>query len=309
MKKNYLIISATIVLLVIVFLIYKLVSTKDEPCGGIFQQTAVQLTSSLKVLQHIGSVTVGDQKIQDLTEAAQIVALNLKTCCIMNMKNKISGEQFLQCQQIGDTYNKQVNELSKNIDAAEQAKKNGDSSTMHQTLGVIGSQLTGLQHSVEQITGKALSFTTTTSPAVSTSAKINLINIKSGGHVLIAPAENWARTIDSSEEEIILSCNNCDGVFGFKDARKATFDMFCMLIPASTLNVKEFELYYGNDSPSGKFDLISRFQTQNARLFDTPYQQFKFPAVTAKFFKIKIISYWGNSIGYVNEFQLWGSLK
>lgn len=305
MKKVY-IIPATIVLLAIAFLLYELFNQKS-PCEKVFQQTTVQLTSSLKVLQQTGSISIGEQKIQDLTEAAQVVALNLKTCCIMNMSHQITSEQFLKCQQVGDQYKQQVDDLSKNVDKAGQAKKTGDISTMNQTLLAIDSQLDNLHQTVQQIADISKP-----SPIDnSTEGRINLINVKFGGQILVAPADYWAKSIDSSEEGFTITCEDkdCEGVYGFKDGRSATFDMFCMLIPATRLNVKKFTLYYGNDSPTGRFDSIGSFQTQNVLIFAQPYQQFKFPAIDAKYFKIRIISYWGNSEGEAYEFQLWGKLK
>ncbi|GGB05517.1 hypothetical protein [Puia dinghuensis] len=305
MKKTYLVIPATILSLVIIFLLYKYI-TRPEPdsCDTIFQQTAVQLTSSLQILKQTGEISVGEKKIQDLTEAAQIVALNLKTCCIMNMKHQISSEDFLKCQQIGDKYNQQVNDLANNVNIIEQAKRKGDSSSVNQTLTTVDLQLSNLQQTVTFIKDKIqpASFTPTLE------GRINLINVKFGGHIFIAPDQDWAQTIDTNESAAVDK-NPGEVVYGFKDGRKATFDMFCMLIPDQGDNVKEFELYYGNDSPTGRFDSIGHFTTQNARLFDTPYQQFKFSSVTAKYIKIKIISFWMYGYGWLHKFQLWGILK
>jgi len=74
-------------------------------------------------------------------------------------------------------------------------------------------------------------------------------------------------------------------------------------------NLKEFELFTGNDDPMGQFKSIGKFQTQNVKLFKTPFQQFKFPAVTAKFLKVRLISTWGWHHPSIYEFQLFGVLK
>jgi hypothetical protein len=58
-------------------------------------------------------------------------------------------------------------------------------------------------------------------------------------------------------------------------------------------NVKEFELLQGNESPTGFFQSIGKFQTQNVKLFENPYQEFKFSPVTAKYLKVKILSTYG----------------
>ena len=56
-----------------------------------------------------------------------------------------------------------------------------------------------------------------------------------------------------------------EAVFGFKDERRATFDIFGMLIPKSGRNPKEFELLAGDESPSGPFRAIGTFHPQNAK--------------------------------------------
>ena len=73
--------------------------------------------------------------------------------------------------------------------------------------------------------------------------------------------------------------------------------------------MKEFELLAGNDSATGKFESVGRFQTQNMRFFKNPYQEFNFPAVRARYLKVKVISSNGFSSVGVYEFQLLGVLE
>lgn len=99
------------------------------------------------------------------------------------------------------------------------------------------------------------------------------------------------------------------GVYGFSNGRSARFDTFTVLIPATdTYNVSEIELSYGNVSPTGAFEPIGRYKPQNLKLFNTPYQAFTFPAVTARYLKVKLLS---GKDGYATayEFQLLGTLK
>ena len=85
--------------------------------------------------------------------------------------------------------------------------------------------------------------------------------------------------------------------------------MFTMLIPGTADNiVKEFELFIGNDSPTGPFESLGKFRTQNIKLFKTPYQEFKFPAIKAKYLKIKLLSTYGWPHPDVPEVQLFGSV-
>jgi hypothetical protein len=139
-------------------------------------------------------------------------------------------------------------------------------------------------------------------------ARINLLDPELGGHLEAASNDDWRRTIDGKEAAISLQADQT-GVYGFKNGRSARFDTFTVLIPATdTYNVGEIELSYGNDSPTGAFVPIGRFKPQNLKLFNTPYQAFSFPAVTARYFKVKLMS---GKDGYATayEFQLFGTLK
>ena len=76
-----------------------------------------------------------------------------------------------------------------------------------------------------------------------------------------------------------------------------------MLIPiASEYNVRQFELFVGDDGPGGPFRSIGVFTTQNTKLMQSPYQAFTFPAVTAKYLKVALQTDWGG--GYVAAYDV-----
>ncbi len=139
--------------------------------------------------------------------------------------------------------------------------------------------------------------------------RTNLFATDSGTEILVASSDDWKYSIDNKEDEFRFYKGD-EVVYGFKDGKAATFDTFNMLIVATApLNVKDFELFAGNDKPLGPFQSIGKFQTQNAKLFKTPYQEFTFPATTAKYFKVRIVSSFSEAgYGYCREFQLFGKL-
>jgi hypothetical protein len=74
--------------------------------------------------------------------------------------------------------------------------------------------------------------------------------------------------------------------------------------------VREFELLAGNDSPTGKFDSIGKFKTTNAKFIKSPYQEIKFPPVTAKYLQVQLISSWSPFRDVeVYQFRLFGRLE
>jgi hypothetical protein len=102
-----------------------------------------------------------------------------------------------------------------------------------------------------------------------------------------APIGVVDNTIDGNESSGVSLTADDSVVYAFKNERLATFDTFAVLIPGRGENVKEFELLAGNDSPTGDFDSIGKFTTVNAKVIKSPYQEFKFPPVTAKYLIFK----------------------
>jgi hypothetical protein len=147
----------------------------------------------------------------------------------------------------------------------------------------------------------------------SQSSVINLFSPENGGQIIVATNDQWRYTIDGDEKNwryIDIGVLGSWAVYGFKDDRPAIFDTFKVLIlETESWNLKEFELLAGNDSLTGKFESIGKFQTQNIRFFKNPYQEFKFPAVKARYLKVKVISSHGFSSVGVYEFQLLGVLE
>ena len=147
---------------------------------------------------------------------------------------------------------------------------------------------------------------------VSTTGRMNLLSSANGGHLMAAPDDSWRYAIDDNVDTWqYVQAGNGDGVYAFKDEQAATFDTFVMLIPdTSGLNIKDFELLAGNDTPLGTFHSIGQFQTKNIRLYPSPWQEFKFEAVRARYFKLHVISAWDagwKTSPKVNEWQLLGS--
>ncbi|MGB0576473.1 MAG: hypothetical protein ACPGPC_10030 [Alphaproteobacteria bacterium] len=82
----------------VVYLSYDLIKMKMSPCGGIFQQTANRFETEIEFLKSSGKVVLGSEKVADLTERAQITAINMETCCIVFGAGKRDPEKFLQCK-------------------------------------------------------------------------------------------------------------------------------------------------------------------------------------------------------------------
>lgn len=139
----------------------------------------------------------------------------------------------------------------------------------------------------------------------------NLLMKEQGGQLLMAPKQDdWKQTIDGTEQKVLVPKYSA-AVYAFKHEQQATFDTFAMCIPGEDdSNLKEFELLVSDNSWTGPFRSIGKFQAQNAGSPETPYQQFSFPEVTARYLKVQLESNYGNS-GFTGlyEFQILGELK
>lgn len=97
-----------LVLLVVVpalaFLAYDLVKPLIDPCESLFRQTQLSLDSKVSWLKSEGRLQLKPEKIQELSERAQFVALNLKSCCIVLDSGNVSPEEFLQCKASAFSY-------------------------------------------------------------------------------------------------------------------------------------------------------------------------------------------------------------
>jgi len=109
-------------LTVMVYLVYEVVIKQTSPCESIFEQTAMQFELKLKRLETEGGIVLGRQQIQELSDNAQVTALNLKTCCIVLDAGKVNPEQFLQCQNTGRDYEEKLNSIIQQISKVEKAE-------------------------------------------------------------------------------------------------------------------------------------------------------------------------------------------
>ena len=66
--------------MVIIYFAYQGVGRSK--CDSIFEQTTDRLGGNLEVIKIKGELVLGRERVQELTEGSQKVALHLKTCCI-----------------------------------------------------------------------------------------------------------------------------------------------------------------------------------------------------------------------------------
>jgi hypothetical protein len=122
---SLLVLAATAVLLTIIYFVYRGFLPHSK-CESIFEQTTDQLRGNLDVVKMNGDLVLGREKVQDLTESSQKVALHLKTCCIALEAGAMNADQFQVCISGAKDYETKFVQVATNIKevkAAEEQQK------------------------------------------------------------------------------------------------------------------------------------------------------------------------------------------
>ena len=101
-------VAGVLLSMVVVYFGYDYLITSGSPCETIFRQTSIKLSSKISFLKTNGEVQIGREPLTELTERAQMTALNLKTCCTVLDTGKLNPEQFLQCKAKARAYEARV---------------------------------------------------------------------------------------------------------------------------------------------------------------------------------------------------------
>jgi hypothetical protein len=113
------IIAATVVLLTAAWLL----RPRPSKCDSIFEQTADKVRANLDFIKVKGKLALGSERVQDLTEASQKVALHLKSCCVAQQAGALNAEQFQACMSGAKDYQTQIIQIATNIKEADAAAK------------------------------------------------------------------------------------------------------------------------------------------------------------------------------------------
>ena len=113
------VVAATVVLLTWLWLVYH----PSSKCDRIFEQTADRVQANLEFSKVKGELALGREKVQDLTEASQKVALHLKSCCIAQEAKVLTAEQFQACMSGAKDYQTQIIQVVTNVKEATAAEE------------------------------------------------------------------------------------------------------------------------------------------------------------------------------------------
>jgi len=115
------VIAATVCLLTLMWFVYR--GLGRSRCDSIFEQTADRVQADLKFIKVKGGVTLGAEKVQELTDSSQKVGLHLKSCCVAQQTKMLTADQFQVCMSGARDYQTQIIQIAANIKEADAAEK------------------------------------------------------------------------------------------------------------------------------------------------------------------------------------------
>lgn len=128
-QKPLAILAVTGLMLVIAYLIYDRIRPR---CDSIFEQTATKLGGNLEFIKTKGELFVGREKVQELAEGPQKVALHLKACCVAQQSSKMGPEQIQGCINGAKDYESKILQVTTIIHEAQAAKDQGNQQLVDQ---------------------------------------------------------------------------------------------------------------------------------------------------------------------------------
>jgi hypothetical protein len=150
--------AVALAVVAVAFLGYQMFSSPKSPCDSIFEQTAHSAHQRIESLKKVGLSMVDDPQIQKLSSQSQQTVLDLKTCCLLFHDEKISFDEFLQCQDNFKNFEMAIDKVADLINETSEAKAQGKPDLANYKLKRIGQTLVGLEKNANLLHGQVRVF-------------------------------------------------------------------------------------------------------------------------------------------------------
>lgn len=188
-QKPLVILALSVVVLVIAYLVYDILRPR---CESIFEQTATNLHGNLDVIKSKGDLFVGREKVQELTEGSQKVALHLKTCCVAQQSGVMTSEQFQGCINGAKDYENKIQQVSTILGEAQSAKDQGNQQLAEQKAAQARQVASATNDTVSQLSKVAATLAFPAKPGGPAAEKHTLnLNNYAGAAVTISVNGAW----------------------------------------------------------------------------------------------------------------------
>jgi hypothetical protein len=108
--------------------------SRPTACDCIFEQTAPSLSVKVNALKANGEWVIGPEKVQDVSEGVQKIAVHLKSCCISQQSGYIKPEQYQVCVNGAKDYEAKIIQITNIIGEAQAAKQQGNTQLVEQKV-------------------------------------------------------------------------------------------------------------------------------------------------------------------------------
>lgn len=163
-QKPLAIVAVMGAVLVIAYFIYDRMRPR---CDSIFEQTTTKLSGNLEFIKTKGELFVGREKVQELAEGSQKVALHLKTCCVAQQTGIMGPEQFQGCMNAAKDYESKIVRVTTIISEAQVAKDQGNPQLVEQKAAQARETLSAASSSVNELAKAAASIAPAATSAAS----------------------------------------------------------------------------------------------------------------------------------------------
>ena len=202
-QKSLVIIAVTLVVLVVAYFGYDLIVR--QRCDSIFEQTSTRLGGNIEFIKTKGELFVGREKVQELTEGSQKVALHLKTCCIAQRSGIMTSEQFQGCINGAKDYENRIQQVSAILGEAQTAKDQGNQQLVEQKAAQAREAVTATNDTVSQLNKVASSIALPAVPGGPAAEKHTLnVTDYAGTAVIISLNGAWVGQWDANTGDIPL---------------------------------------------------------------------------------------------------------
>jgi hypothetical protein len=134
-------------------LAYFLYDRMRPACDSIFDQTATKVGGSAEVLKTKGELFVGREKIQELAESSQKVALHLKACCVAQRSGNLNAEQLQGCMNGAKEYESKLQQVGNILNEAQAAKDQGNQQVVEQKTAQAKEAVSAASRTASELAG------------------------------------------------------------------------------------------------------------------------------------------------------------
>ena len=158
LKMTFIAVGVVLVVILAAYFSYQMFSSPQNPCDSIFAQTTRSAHQKIESLKKAGFSILDDPRIQGLSRQSQQAALNLKTCCILFHDDKISFDEFLQCQDHFKNFEMAIDKVADLVNETSEAGEQGKADLADYKLKRIHQTLVSMAKSVNKLHGQMLEY-------------------------------------------------------------------------------------------------------------------------------------------------------